>query len=148
MRVITEDGDNLGVLSREDALSAARDRELDLILVNPNIEPPLAKIISWSKFKYEQSKKQKVNKSSDTKEMWFKPFMESGDIAYRVKRIQEFLEKGDKVKATVRYKRGADRQKMQDAMDKIIAATTEFAKSEGDIKGQGRDLSVTLVAKK
>jgi len=148
MRVVTEDGENLGVMSREDALSAARERELDLILVNPNIEPPLAKIIAWSKFKYEQSKKQKVNKSSDTKEMWFKPFMESGDIAYRVKRIQEFLAKGDKVKATMRYKRGADRQKMQDAMDKVMAEVIEFAKAEGDIKGQGRDISVMLIAKK
>lgn len=148
MRVITEDGENLGVLTREEALSAARDRELDLILVNPNIEPPLAKIISWSKFKYEQSKKQKVNKSSDSKELWFKPFMESGDIAYRVKRIKEFLDKGMKVKATLRHKRGADRQKMQETMAKILAETAEFAKPEGDVKEQGRNLSVALTAKK
>lgn len=94
MRVIDEEGENLGVISKEEALRIARDRDQDLILVNPNIEPPLAKIMPWSKFKYEQSKKQKVNKASETKEMWFKPFMEAGDIEYRVRRIEEFLNKG------------------------------------------------------
>lgn len=146
MRVIDEEGENLGVISKEEALRIARDRDQDLILVNPNIEPPLAKIMPWSKFKYEQSKKQKVNKASETKEMWFKPFMEAGDIEYRVRRIEDFLNKG-KVKVTMRYVRGADKAKMDDAMRKVLELVAEFGKPEGPVKPQGRHLGVFLVKK-
>jgi translation initiation factor IF-3 len=147
MRVIDEAGENLGLLDKEAALQLARERELDLVLINPHANPPIAKIISWSKFKYEQSKKAKPNKSSELKEMWFTPFIEDGDIAYRIKRVEEFLSKGNKVKIGVEYKRGADRNRMMETMQKILADIDEFAKRDGDIKPQGRDLIAYVVKK-
>jgi translation initiation factor IF-3 len=150
LRVIGSDGENLGVIDKETALAKAREQELDLVLVNPQIDPPVARIISWSKFKYDLSKKQKSNKgkSGELKEMWFKPFIDTGDLEHKVSRIQEFLDKGNKVKITVRFKRGADRDKMSETMGRIKEAVGKFADIEGEVKKEGRNLSIYAIPNK
>lgn len=152
MRVITDDGDNLGVISRDVALEEARKRDLDLVLINPQAKPPVAKIVSWSKFKYDLSKKKKSQKSktSSTKGMWIKPFIEEGDLNHKLGRVEDFLSKGDKVKLEIRPARGryADRERMQSVADNIIERMSEFGELEGPPKREGRNLSLYIKPKK
>lgn len=144
MLVIDAVGENIGILSRDEALRRAQELELDLVLVSPQANPPVAKIISWSKFKYEQGKKAKGNKSksSEMKEMWFKPFIDEGDLDHKLKRVREFTEKGHKVKLTVRTRRANERTKAQETMAKLTGLVTEFAKLEGEMKREGHNLAI------
>lgn len=143
MLVVTEDGESLGVLDRNTALERARQADTDLILISPQAQPPVAKIISWSKFKYEQSKKQKKaskNKGGGLKEMWFKPNIEMGDMEHKISRVKEFLKDGDKVKVTIRSQRGATREKMAETMSKVIEMLNSDADLDGDRKQEGRNI--------
>ncbi len=148
MLVVDNKGDNLGVLTKEDALRAARDAELDLVLVNPQGNPPVAKIVDWSKLKYDLKKKsKKKTTSSDLSEIRVKPFIDVGDLNHKIGKIQELLEKGNKVKFTIQFKRGADNRIMYELMDKVKEQVSEFAKFEGDTKREGRNLAIYLVSK-
>ncbi|MBL8015016.1 MAG: translation initiation factor IF-3 [Candidatus Doudnabacteria bacterium] len=146
MLVVTDGGESLGVLDKQTALNKARELESDLVLINPQATPPVAKIIAWSKFKYEQSKKKKKamkNKGSEVKEMWFKPFIELGDMEHKVGRIKEFLEKGNKVKITIRAGRGPiNREKMSATLEKVLEMLNSVAEAEGDRKQEGRNVIV------
>lgn len=147
--VIDADGTNLGQMSKIDALARAREQELDLVLIAPNLVPPVARILSWSKFKYEQSKKKKDNKGhkSETKEMWFKPKIEEGDIAHKLKRVKEFIEKGDRVKITVKVKGRVLREQVIETMERIKRAVSEFAEVEGNPKFEGRNFTAFIKRK-
>jgi translation initiation factor IF-3 len=146
--VVDANGDNLGVLDTPKALEIARAQELDLVLVNPQVDPPVARIIEWSKFKYEQSKKQKKNKkSSDLSEVQVKPFIDSGDLEHKLRKVRELLAKGNKVKFKIKYKRPADPTIMFKLMQSAQAKLEEFAKIESEIKREGRDLAIFLVSK-
>lgn len=148
VRVIDENGENLGVLKTQDALSMARSKELDLVLINPKSEPPIARIISWSKFKYDMSKKKKGAKAAEQKEMWFKPNIDRGDMMHKVKKVEDFLDKGHKVKISLRSIRGTTRDKMQDTMTEILEALAENAEPESPPKFEGRNMGVIVKAKK
>lgn len=149
LRVISDDGENLGVLDKAAALSLARQKELDLILINPQADPPIAKIISWSKFKYEQSKKKSAqSKTKEVKEMWFKPFIEKADLEHKVKRVAEFLKEGHKVKLTIRAKWGSDQNKLREVVNTILEQLAEDGEAEAPPKFEGRNLSVFVRAKK
>lgn len=146
--MIGEDGENLGMLDTKEAISIAQEKDLDLVLINPQAKPPIAKIIEWSKFKYDFSKKKKKNKStSDLSEIRVKPFIDVGDMDHKIRKVQELLGKGDKVKFTIQYKRGADERIMREVMDQIRLKVQEFAKIESDIKREGRNLAIYLVSK-
>ncbi len=148
MLVISDTGESLGVLDKEAALKLAAEAELDLVLINPQAEPPVAKIISWSKFKYEQTKKHKSSKSKggDLKEMWFPPSIEQGDLDHKVAKVREFLTKGHKVKLTVRIKRKRGvrftRDQIKAVMDKVLAQIADLAILDGDPKYEGANLAV------
>lgn len=146
MLVITDEGENLGVLTRQEAINAAYERESDLVLINPGATPPVAKIIPWSKFKYEQSKKKRKagkSKGGEVKEMWFKPFIELGDMQHKVDRISEFVSKGNKVKITIRANRGPlNRERMQETLEKVLEMLNSVAEVDGDKKQEGRNLIV------
>jgi translation initiation factor IF-3 len=107
LRVVDEKGEQVGVITRDDALSRARTAGLDLVLVAPNTKPPVAKIVSFAKFKYEQKQKdasgKKKSKSVDIKEIRFTPFIAEGDFNQRIKKAKKFLESGDKVRLTVKF---------------------------------------------
>ena len=140
----------MGVIDKEVALQLALDKELDLVLINPQAEPPIAKIVSWSKFKYEQSKKIKGSKSKgqEVKEMWFKPFIDTGDLEHKVERVKEFLAKGHKVKLTIRSKGYTPQDKMSNRMKEILEALAEVAEPESPPKVEGRNMIVFVKSKK
>ena len=108
LRVLDQEGKQIGVISKDEALKLAKEKGIDLIEIAPKAEPPVAKIIEFSKFKYQEEKKfkeaQKKNKTSDLKQIRFSPFIGEGDYQTRLKRIDEFLRDKDKVKLSVYFK--------------------------------------------
>ncbi|HLY67049.1 MAG TPA: translation initiation factor IF-3, partial [Chloroflexota bacterium] len=101
-------GAQLGVLRIEDALELAQSRNLDLVEVAPTANPPVCKLLDFGRFKYEQTKRErearKGQKQLVLKEIWFRPNVDVHDRVFKTKRIQQFLEEGDKVKVTVRFR--------------------------------------------
>ena len=91
----------LGVFSVDDGIKKAKDMGLDLVEISPNTSPPICKILDLGKYKYQQQKKQKI---TITKEVRFRPGIDEHDYQIKMKHIQKFLQKGDKVKVTLRWK--------------------------------------------
>ena len=108
MRLIDDHGAQLGVLRLEDALELAQSRNLDLVEVAPTANPPVCKLLDYGRFKYEQTKRErearKGQKQLILKEIWFRPNVNVHDRVFKTKQIQRFLEDGDKVKVTVRFR--------------------------------------------
>ncbi len=108
MRVIASDGQMLGVMSAAQAQRLAYDQELDLVKISPTANPPVCKIMDYSKFKYEQAKKDKENRKNQTivelKEIRLSMTIDVGDIAVKTKQCLKFLEAGNKVKVSIRMK--------------------------------------------
>ncbi len=152
VRLVDEMGELLGVMSPQEALKLAREKELDLVEIAPQAKPPVCKIIEWSKFKYEYSKKQKGTKNtgSQMKEMWFKPMIDDGDIDYRLKRIREFLDKKSKVKITVKpgRDRRLDKSYYFDQINKVLTALVDVAEVESAPKVEGRNVYAIIKGKK
>lgn len=108
VRVIGEEGEQLGVLGIQEAIRAARDRGLDLVEVAPTAQPPVCRIIDFGKFQYEQKKKANEAKKKQVtitvKEVKFRPGTDDHDYEYRMKHAREWLHEGDKVKATIWFR--------------------------------------------
>jgi len=106
LRVIGADGEQLGVISRMDALKEAKKANLDLIEVAPNAKPPVAKVMDFGKFKYREERKlrKQKKKSSELKEVRFSPFIADGDYAVRIKKINKFLKGNNKVRVVIVFK--------------------------------------------
>ncbi|MEK7101987.1 MAG: translation initiation factor IF-3 [Patescibacteria group bacterium] len=127
LRVITADGNNLGVLSLEAALAAAKTAGLDLIEISPSAVPPIAKIIDYGKFEYERSKKEKVAKAkvkiSETKEVQIKVGTGDHDMELKAKKTAEWLAEGHRVRAELflkgRYK-GMEETFLKDRLEKFL----------------------------
>jgi translation initiation factor IF-3 len=107
VRVLKEDGTQLGVMPTVKALGLAQEMSLDLVEVAPLARPPVCKIISYSKYKYIESKKEQQSKKSakeiETKEVRIRPFISEGDFQTRLRRIHEFLSSGDRVRVVVKF---------------------------------------------
>ena len=108
VQVITNDGENLGVLNTNEAISKAKNQGLDLIEIAPNANPPVCKIMDMGKFKYDAQKKanlaKKKQKVISLKEIKMRPVTETHDYEFKVKNAKKFIAKGDKVKFTIRFK--------------------------------------------
>jgi translation initiation factor IF-3 len=108
VRVVTEEGEPLGVMDTREAIRSARERGMDLVEVAPNAEPPVCKIIDFGKFQYEAKKKANEAKKKQVvitvKEVKFRPGTDDHDYSYRMKRAREWLAEGDKVKATIWFR--------------------------------------------
>jgi len=108
LRVIDEDGQQLGVMSKEEALSAALQRGLDLVEISPNANPPVAKIVDWGKYNYQKTKQAQKNKrntkATELKQMRFGLKISEHDLDVKLKKVTGFLESGHKVKLTIRYR--------------------------------------------
>lgn len=106
--MIDEDGSQLGVLSRNDALLLARERGLDLVEVSPNANPPVCKIVDWGKYNYQKTKQQQKSKQSakslEVKQMRFGLKISDHDLGVKLKKVTKFLDAGHKVKLTVFYR--------------------------------------------
>ena len=144
LRVITSDGENLGVISKEKALKEAQNRKMDLLLVSPNANPPVAKIVDFSKYLYEERKKTSgtKQKGGELKEFRMGPTTGTGDINRYINRSKEFIKEGNRVKVTVRM-RGRENAHPEVAFDKLKEITEcleEVAKVESGPKRQGGNI--------
>ena len=108
LRVIDEDGNQIGVITKEEALRLAQDRDLDLVEISPNASPPVAKIVDWGKYNYQKTKQlqksKKHSKSMELKQMRFGLKISDHDLGIKLKKIQQFLDQGHKVKVIVFYR--------------------------------------------
>lgn len=108
VRVIDAEGENIGVVERDEALRMATDAGLDLVEIQPNAEPPVCRIMDYGKFRFEQQKKaqaaKKKQKLVEIKELKFRPTTDDGDFQVKLRNARRFLEDGDKVKITIRFR--------------------------------------------
>ena len=150
VQVISSDGKNLGTLSTQEAISIAKQEGLDLIEISPNANPPVCKIIDIGKYKYDQQKKahkaKKKQKVMNLKEIKLRPVTEIHDYNFKIKNAQKFLNKGDKVKFTVKFK-GREMQHTQmgrDLLDRVQADTKELGKVELSPQFEGRQMIMII----
>jgi len=155
VRLIGDSGEMLGIFSSRDAQKMADDKNLDLVKISPGAKPPVCKIMDFSKFKFEQAKKdreaRKKQKTQDTKELWLTPNIDTHDIEVRVKRAIEFLKNGDKVKVTVRFRHGREMGRTNTAytiLDNFAKSVAEYGNVDKPPKMEARRMSMFLIAKK
>ena len=150
VQVISSDGKNLGTLNTQEAINIAKQEGLDLIEISPNANPPVCKIINIGKYKYDLQKKankaKKKQKIVNLKEIKLRPVTEIHDYNFKIKNAQKFLEKGDKVKFTVKFK-GREMQHTKlgyDLMKRIINDTSALGKVEVNPKFEGRQIVMII----
>ena len=150
VQVISSDGQNLGTLNTQEAISIAKQEGLDLIEISPNANPPVCKIIDIGKYKYDLQKKankaKKKQKIISLKEIKLRPVTEIHDYNFKIKNAQKFLEKGDKVKFTVKF-RGREMQHINlgnELMNRIINDTANLGKVEMRPKLEGRQMTMIV----
>lgn len=154
VRVVDDEGNQLGVMSAKDAQKIAREKNMDLVKIAPKATPPVCKIIDYGKFRYEQAKRDKEAKKKqniiNVKEVRLSPNIEQHDIDTKTKHAQKFINNGDKVKVTVRF-RGREMAHTDVGRGILL----EFAKSLEEIaeiekppKMEGRSMVMFLTQKK
>ena len=154
VRLISEDGGLIGIVGIREALDIAEKRNLDLVEISPNANPPVCKIIDYGKFKYEQQKREKINKKKQhvitVKEVRFRPHTDDHDIETKVRKIRELINAGDRVKISVMFRgREMAHQEMgRDTLDKVIALLQDVVKIDKAPLQEGRFLTAYLAAKK
>lgn len=154
VRLINDDGEQLGVVSTREALELAENKELDLVEISPNAEPPVCRIMDYGKYRYEQSKKDAVNKKKQKqvhlKEIKLRPVTEEGDYQVKLRNLIRFLEAGDKVKITLRYRgREMSHQELgMKVMQRLQADLAPYGIVEQSPKLEGRQMVMTLAPKK
>ncbi len=152
VRVISEEGEQLGVLSTDDALSRARDVGLDLVEVAPNEKPPVCRIMDYGKYKYEKSKKkhgQGHGHHGKTKEIRLRPKTGEHDIGFKVKQAKGFLQHKDKVQVSVIF-RGREMAHVEEGrrvMENVVQELLEFGKLESNPQQLGKRMICTLAPK-
>ncbi len=150
VQVITSEGENLGILSTNEAISKAKNQGLDLIEIAPNAKPPVCKIMDMGKYKYDAQKKanlaKKKQKIISLKEIKMRPVTETHDYEFKVKNAKKFIAKGDKVKFTIRFK-GRELQHSHlgnELMSKIKEDMKDIGKVELDPKFDGKQMIMVI----
>ncbi|AIM63765.1 Translation initiation factor IF-3 [Weissella ceti] len=152
VRLITDDGDQ-GVMSKNDAQRIADEAELDLVLVQATAKPPVAKIMDYGKFKFDSQKKQREQRKNQkvvsVKEIRLSPTIDDNDFNTKKKAAIKFLEKGNKVKVSIRFRGRAITHKEigREVMDKLANELAEVAKVEARAKMEGRSMFMVLAPK-
>ena len=150
LRVIGTDGEQLGIMSRQEALKAAEDAGVDLVEISPNADPPVAKIVDWGKYQYqkmkEAQKSRRNNKQSELKQMRFGLKIGQGDLDIKLRKVREFLAEGHKVRIQIffRGRENAHREIGYDMINKIGTLLEEEAVFEHQPTMAGRNLSVVI----
>lgn len=151
VRVIDDSGQMLGLFSAQDALRLAQDKDLDLIEIAPNANPPTCKMMDYGKWKYENKKKAQVAKKKQTvisiKEIQIRPRTDDHDLETKMKNAKKFLLSGDKVKVNLRYqgREMAHKEVGAKVLEKVTKQLEEIATVEVAPKMEGRQLFVVLV---
>ncbi|MCQ2549586.1 MAG: translation initiation factor IF-3 [Lachnospiraceae bacterium] len=154
VRVIGEDGEQLGIMSSRDALKLAEEAELDLVKIAPTAKPPVCKIVDYGKFRYEQARKEKdakkKQKTIEIKEIRLSPNIDTNDLNTKVNAARKFLSKGDRVKVTLRF-RGREMAHMANSkhiLDDFAESLSDICVIEKAPKVEGRSMTMFLTEKK
>ena len=153
VQLISDEGEKLGVVPLTRALDLAMEKKLDLVLVSPNAQVPVCKIMNYGKYKFEQSKKEKEAKKKqkvqETKEIRITPNIEEHDFGFKSKNARKFLEDGNKVKITLRFRgRELNNTKMgETVLNKFIEALEEISTVEKKPKLEGKNMFIILAKK-
>lgn len=150
IRVIDEDGTQLGILATQEALGIAHEKGMDLVEVAPNADPPVCRIMDYGKFKYQQQKRQQEAKKNQVvvqiKEVKFRPKTDEHDYQTKLRHIRKFLENGDRCKVTVFF-RGREivhKDRGATVLDRVVIDVADIAKVEQAPMAEGRTLTMQM----
>jgi len=150
VRLIDANGDQLGVKSRDEALKIAETRNLDLVLVAPGAKPPVCRIMDYGKYRYEQQKKERAARRKqrviNVKEVRFTPGIGDHDFDTKLRNARRFIENGDKVKASVRFRGRAITHKDlgREVLERLAKELEDVAQIESRAKMEGRNMFMML----
>ena len=154
IRLIGEDGQQLGIMSSREAMKIAREAELDLVKIAPQAKPPVCKIIDYGKYRYELARKEKEakkkQKTIEVKEVRLSPNIDSNDLNTKIASARKFIEKGNKVKVTLRF-RGREMAHVQSSrhfLDDFAKALEDIALVDKPAKMEGRSMAMFLTEKR
>ncbi len=154
VRVVSEDGEQLGIMSAKEAQDLADEAGLDLVKIAPNAKPPVCKIVDYSKYKYEQARREKEakkkQKTIEIKEIRLSPNIDTNDLNTKMNAAKKFITKGDKVKVTLRF-RGREMAHMNSSkhiLDDFAEGLAEIAVVEKPAKVEGRSMTMVLAEKR
>ena len=154
VRVVGEDGEQLGIMSAKDAMKIAREANLDLVKIAPQAKPPVCKVIDYGKYRYELARKEKEakkkQKTMDVKEIRLSPNIDENDLNTKAGQARKFLSNGDKVKVTLRF-RGREMAHMgmsKQILDKFYEKVEDVAVVEKPAKLEGRSMIMFLTEKR
>lgn len=154
VRVVGEDGEQLGIMSSKDAMKMAREANLDLVKIAPTAKPPVCKIVDYGKFRYEQSRKEKEarkkQKTMEIKEIRLSPNIDENDLNTKASQARKFLTKGDKVKVSLRF-RGREMAHVgisRQILDRFCEKLEDVAVVDKVPKMEGRSMIMFLSEKK
>ncbi|HWR88881.1 MAG TPA: translation initiation factor IF-3 [Dissulfurispiraceae bacterium] len=151
IRVVADEG-QIGIMDIDSALKLAAERDLDLVEISPQAEPPVCKIMDYRKFKFDQGKKARKAKKQQTtstlKEIRMRPTIDTNDYEFKVRNARKFIEHGDKVKVTMRFRgREFSRQDLgADVLNRFASDLADIAKVESQPKMEGRQMVMVLKA--
>jgi len=153
VRLVSADGEQLGIMSAQEALEKAEEANLDLVKISPNAVPPVCKLMDYGKFKFEQTKREKEAKKNqrvvEIKEVRMSPSIDSNDFNVKLRNAQKFLADGDRVKVTIRF-RGREMAHTEigrDLLLKFAEQCAEVATMDKEPKLDGRHMSIFLTSK-
>jgi translation initiation factor IF-3 len=153
VRVVSAEGEQLGIMPIQEALEAARSRDFDLVEVAPEANPPVCRIMDFGKYKYTQARRQKEARKKQTtilvKEVKMGPKTEKHDFDFKLKHVRRFLEEGHKAKVTVRFKgrEMAHTELGWKMLNKMVEAVSDIAVTENNPRMEGRMLHIMLSPK-
>ena len=154
IRLIGEDGEQLGIMSAREAMKIAQEAELDLVKIAPAAKPTVCKIIDYGKYKYEQARKEKEakkkQKTVEVKEVRLSPNIDTNDLNTKINNAKKFISKGNKVKVTLRF-RGREMAHVQQSkhiLDDFAETLADVAVVEKPAKMEGRAMSMVLAEKR
>lgn len=153
LRLIGKDGEQIGVVSRDEAMRVAEQAELDLILVSPNAKPPVARVADYGKMRYEQQKREKEQrknqKTVNVKEIRLSPTIDDHDFNTKLRQARGFIEDEDKVKVSIRFRGRAITHKDlgRDVLDRFAEGMNDIADIQSRAKMEGRSMFMMLAPK-
>ena len=155
IRVNSKDGEQLGIMSSADALGMAAEADLDLVMISPTAKPPVCRIMDYGKYRFEQTKREKEarknQKQAEVKEIRMSLNIDTNDLNIRVKNAVKFLQNGDKVKVTIRFRRMREMSHMnlcEELMKKFLDSVSEYGSSDKPAKLEGKNYAVVISPKK
>lgn len=155
VRVVGPEGDQLGIMSTADALEKAIEADLDLVLIAPSATPPVCRIMDYGKYRFEQTKREKEakknQKQAEVKEIKMSLNIDTNDFNIKVKNCIKFLQNGDKVKVTIRFRRAREMSHMnlsEELMNRFLEAVAEYGTSDKPSKLEGKNYAIVLSPKK